>query len=576
MLEGRDAVSCDDGWIRDWQRLRVADARVTRGSSGGATLTFVVSRPEAGNPVAVDYATADGTAVAGSDYSASSGRLVLEADRTSATIEVPVTSLARAGDDRRLSLTLSDPSGVAVFARDHAAGWILNRFFRPELQPDGEYTCDGGFYSIADRPEGGKAVVCLGHVVTPIVSAPVVDPRAGAATFTIRRPESAVGEYGSFFLAYRTVDGSASAGVDYTAVSGRLILSTNQDTTTVTVPVDPAAARDGRTFSLELTTDAPGTAIGVVDPVTRTVAPVTATATIRRLDGPIGLPASGIARVGSALPAGGADGWAWSRCDALGACQPIASATAQSYTPTAADAGLLLRVRATAADPDGGTQIGDSEPVGPVRPPAAAPIFTAGPSAGAVLRSADAAFSFSGKESDAAYECSLDGAAFAACDAPLSLTGLASGRHSLSVRQRTVDEIASAATTRDWAVAAAPDGAAACDGTAFTATVVAGRDAISCDDGGIRDWQRVAIADAAVTRSSTAGTTLSFAVSRPEAGSPLFLRYRTIAGSALRRGATSPPSTTCSCWRPTRRARPSRCRSPHAPTPATTARCGSR
>ncbi len=100
------------------------------------------------------------------------------------------------------------------------------------------------------------------------------------------------------------------------------------------------------------------------------------------------------------------------------------------------------------------------------------------------------------------------------------------------MRQRTVDGLAGAVATRAWFVAAAPDGAAACDGTAFTTSVVSGRDVVACDDGGVRDWQRVRVADAAVTRSSSDATTLSFAVTRPEAGSPVFLRYRTIAGTA--------------------------------------------
>ena len=461
-VAGRDAVSCDDGRVRDWQRLRIEDARVARGSSGGATLVFVVTRPEAGNPVAVDYATADGTAVAGADYTAVSGQLVLEADETSATIAVPVTSLARAGDDRRLSLTLADPSGVVVLDRGHAVGWILNRFFRPEFQPDAEYMCDGGFFSLGSRPEGGKAVICLGKFVAPIVSAPVVDRRAGAATFTITRPPEADGDnpdggYGSYFIAYSTVDGTATAGVDYTAVSGRAILSTYQRTTTVSVPVDPARARDGRTFSLQLTTDAPGTPIGVAADGRGTLVPVTATATIRRLGGPIALPESGVARVGSALTAApGADGYAWSRCDAAGACEPIAGATARSYTPTAADAGRSLRVRATAPDPQGGTQVDDADPVGPVRPLPARPSVDGGPAEGAATA---ATFALAGKEDDASWECALDDGPFAACDedgdGAVALDGLAPGAHTFAVRQRTVDGVASDPATRAWTVVAA-------------------------------------------------------------------------------------------------------------------------
>lgn len=525
-VAGRAAVSCDDGWVRDWQRLAIADARVDRGTSGGATLTFVVSRPEAGNPVAVDWTTADGTARAGSDYTAGGGQLVLEADETSAPITVPVTSSARAGSDLQLSLRLADPAGVVLFDRDHAVGTIANRAINmsSETNPDADWLCDGGFFSLSDRPDGTKAVICLGKYYAPLVSAPAVDPRARVATFTVTHADGE--DYGAYHLAYTTVDGTARAGVDYTATSGAVSLRSGQMSLTIDVPVMPTA-RPGGTFSLQLTTDRPGTAIGAYDAVRRVVVAPAGTATVSGRGAVDGTP-----RVGGTLTAAAADSHAWFRCDAAGACQPIVGAATQSYTPTAFDLGFTLRVRAVAPDPAGGTEIADTV-VGAVRSASVAtPAIDSGPAAAAVVRSPAADFAFSGKESDAAYECSLDGAAFTACDATLSLTTLASGPHRLSVRQRTVDGIASAASTRAWTVAAAPDGAAACDGTAYTTSVVLGRDVVACDDGGVRDWQRVTVADARVARGTSGSTALSFTVTRPEAGSPLFLRARTIAGTA--------------------------------------------
>ncbi len=427
---------------------------------------------------------------------------MLEADETSATIDLPVTSFTRAGDDLTLTVALSDPSGVALFERDHAVGTIENRAMNLswETTPDAEYICDGGFYSLPERPDRTKAVVCLGRVYTPVVSAPVVDPRAGVATFTVAH--DANGDYGTYYIAYTTADGTARAGVDYTATSGTVALRSGQQSLTISVPVS-RTARPGATFSLRLTTDRPGTTVGVVDPATRATVPVTATATVSGLGAVTGTP-----RVGRALTAAAGDSYAWFRCDAAGACQPIVGAGTQSYTPTALDLGFTLRARAVAADPAGGSEIADTV-VGTVRTATpAAPSIADGPGEGAVLRSPAADFAFSGKESDAAYECALDGAAFAACDTTLSFTTLASGPHTLSVRQKTVDGIASAAVTRAWTVAAAPDGAAACDGTAFTTSVVSGRDVVACDDGGIRDWQRVAIADARVARGTSGGATL--------------------------------------------------------------------
>ena len=69
--------------------LSVADATVQEGP--GAVLEFVVSLDrERHAPVTVDYATADGTAVAGEDYTAASGALAFAAGETEKTVSVPV------------------------------------------------------------------------------------------------------------------------------------------------------------------------------------------------------------------------------------------------------------------------------------------------------------------------------------------------------------------------------------------------------------------------------------------------------------------------------------------------------
>jgi parallel beta-helix repeat protein len=51
-----------------------------------------------------------------------------------------------------------------------------------------------------------------------------------------------------------------------------------------------------------------------------------------------------------------------------------------------------------------------------------------------VTRSTEATFAFSADEAGASFECSLDGATFAACRSPATYTGLSVGRHELRVR----------------------------------------------------------------------------------------------------------------------------------------------
>jgi hypothetical protein len=57
--------------------------------------------------------------------------------------------------------------------------------------------------------------------------------------------------------------------------------------------------------------------------------------------------------------------YAWQRCDAAGACAPIAGATQSTYTVTAADSGATLEVVVTAANPVGQTSVA-SAPTAPV------------------------------------------------------------------------------------------------------------------------------------------------------------------------------------------------------------------
>jgi hypothetical protein len=110
----------------DEPRLRAWPADVPEGSSGTAELVFGVtlSRPSA-TDVSVDFATSDGTATAGSDYTATSGRLVIPAGQTIGFVRVPVLGDAAVEGDETLLLTLSNPSGNALLGTAVATGTIL-------------------------------------------------------------------------------------------------------------------------------------------------------------------------------------------------------------------------------------------------------------------------------------------------------------------------------------------------------------------------------------------------------------------------------------------------------------------
>ena len=110
--------------------LSVADARVREGAD--ATLAFAVSLSRAASgPVTVDYATSDGTAEAGSDYTAASGTLDFTAGETSKTVSVAVLDDAHDEGEETLTLVLSNPTGARI-ADGEATGTIENSDHMPK------------------------------------------------------------------------------------------------------------------------------------------------------------------------------------------------------------------------------------------------------------------------------------------------------------------------------------------------------------------------------------------------------------------------------------------------------------
>ncbi len=95
--------------------LSVADASVAEGDSGGTTMTFTVMlNPAAVAPVTVDWATADGTATAGTDYTAGNGSLTFNAGDSTKTVSVTVTGDNVDEPDETFTVTLSSASGATI------------------------------------------------------------------------------------------------------------------------------------------------------------------------------------------------------------------------------------------------------------------------------------------------------------------------------------------------------------------------------------------------------------------------------------------------------------------------------
>ena len=105
-------------------QLSVSDA--TASEEDDSTIDFVVTlNPASGETVSINYATANGTATAGDDYTAKNGSLTFNAGETSKTIQLFIIDDTVDDDNETLTLTLSDPSGAEI-SDGQATGTITN------------------------------------------------------------------------------------------------------------------------------------------------------------------------------------------------------------------------------------------------------------------------------------------------------------------------------------------------------------------------------------------------------------------------------------------------------------------
>jgi hypothetical protein len=106
--------------------LSIANVSQAEGNSGSSNQTFTVTLSAAsGQAVSVDYATSNGTATAGSDYTSASGTLNFAAGETTKTFTVAVAGDTTPEADETFTVTLSAAS-KATISTATATGTILD------------------------------------------------------------------------------------------------------------------------------------------------------------------------------------------------------------------------------------------------------------------------------------------------------------------------------------------------------------------------------------------------------------------------------------------------------------------
>ncbi|WP_428310343.1 Calx-beta domain-containing protein [Hydrocarboniphaga sp.] len=206
-------------------------------TAGSASITVLRNGGSSG-AISVAYATANGTATAGSDYTARSGTLNwADGDSSAKTISVPIINDSAAESIETLTLTLSAAGGGATLGTPKTTTVSI--------------TDD-------DSAPGTLALASAAYTVAE---------NAGSVAVTITRSG---GANGAASVDYTTANGSASAGSDYTTKSGTLIwASLDAATKTVTIPVaNDTLAESNETFTVRLSA-ATGASLG--SPATATV-----------------------------------------------------------------------------------------------------------------------------------------------------------------------------------------------------------------------------------------------------------------------------------------------------------------
>ncbi|WP_392535477.1 beta strand repeat-containing protein [Nostoc sp. C117] len=198
--------------------LSINNISVTEGNTGTTNATFTVNLSAAStSAVTVNYATANGTATAGSDYTASTGTLTFNPGNTSKTISVIVAGDTRFEPNETFFVNLSNATNATI-ADNQALGTILN--------------------DDANLPTLSINDITVVEGQTPQAVLTVSLSNASSQPVTVN---------------YTTAPGTATANADYTSRNGTLTFAANTTTATIAVPIlNDNLSEANETFSVNL------------------------------------------------------------------------------------------------------------------------------------------------------------------------------------------------------------------------------------------------------------------------------------------------------------------------------------
>ena len=201
--------------------LTISGVTVAASTTSTTTASFTVSLSASSSlTTTVHYATADGTALAGADYTAASGTLTFNPGQTQETIPVTVDAAPLYEVPKTFSVQLSAAGNANIATGGGQATATINN---PNVLP---------------------ALAISGATVTASATG------ATSAIFTVGL--SALSNLMTT-VDYTTADGTALAGADYTTASGTLTFLPGATQATIAVAVAAAPRYDvSKTFSVQL------------------------------------------------------------------------------------------------------------------------------------------------------------------------------------------------------------------------------------------------------------------------------------------------------------------------------------
>ena len=187
----------------DFSLLSIESVSQPEGDTGVTAMRFTISLDRPGiDAVTVDYAASDAAAQTGSDYTAVTGSLQLDAGEVSASVDITIIGDTDIEADEQFVVNLLNPSPNARIAVDEATGLIINDdFAKVSIGPGGITESDANSRTLA----------------LPI-------------SLDSPSPEDVI-------VSYVTEDVTATAGEDYVAANASIVIAAGDTSATVALEV---------------------------------------------------------------------------------------------------------------------------------------------------------------------------------------------------------------------------------------------------------------------------------------------------------------------------------------------------